>query len=476
MSNKVAFVFQSVGKFGLALFAGRFAQAAAFFVMAHTLASADMAVVAVLTLIFSGLFQLTNLGFERYVVYVSDRDQDSLESSIDAVWTMQLFRAGFVAFLALMISIILLSSEKYSVSSSHLFFISVAAIFVSLVNPGLAAFERSGNFAYSARIRAFAGMGSAIVSVFIVIIWETPWAYVVGQVLNALAVVTLSFYYVQRWPRVRISLGIFKKVFGYSKHILVISIVSFVSLQAQNFYIAVFSTPAVLAMYFTWHRFVSLPGELITQFSSSLLFAKASDENRRGKSLAGTHLKGFIFVAVCTLPFHVLVWFHGDEVLGLVAGQNWTSYWSNGRLMVAANVSLLFASTIGPFMLVHLPHVSSALRSFEALSVILMIAYFGAKFSDFGVLLAVLIVGVVSLIIRIFVLYRYLIERDRWAHASVAITTVGLVLLPFLGYEVITHSFSGSSISLTTTLFVYAIFSITLFWRFFRKYDLLSNG
>lgn len=433
--TNTGFRLKSAAGLGVSLVLGRLFQAAAFFVMARVLVAEEMAVVALLTLIYTGLFQLTNLGFERYIVYSKDNTEDEFNTSVDTVWTMQLIRGALVVAATLLFGYFLVSSNKFDIGFDYLGMVALAVVVLSLVNPGLSGYERAGDFSFAARSQGYAAVAGAAVSITVVIIWETPWAYVIGQLVNAALIVALSFLYVPRRPQLSWSLENLKTVFAYSKHMLVIAVVSFLSSHAQNFYVAAAFSPVVLGMYFTWYRFVNLPRELITQLSMRILFAKASDEARQGESIAASHIRGFSFTVITLLPFCLLVWFHGDYLITLLAGEKWTSYWWAGRLMVLANLCLALANTVGPFMLVQLPHVSSTLRTAEAAATIALIFALGPTYGDTGVLVAVLSVMTVALLLRIAILYARLLKEGRMAHARAALFVIGVVCLPLLFVE-----------------------------------------
>lgn len=429
------FRLKGVGGLGAALVAGRLSQAAAFFVMAHVLAPPEMANVVLLTLIYTGLFQLTNMGFERYIVYFRDTSQADLDAAVDTVWSMQIVRGLIVLPAAAGVAWYFDQSGRYDLGYPHVVAIGLAVMLLSLVNPGLSAFERSGNFAVVARVRGMSALLGAVANIAVVLVWHTSWAYVVGQLVNAALMTALSFKLVPRAPRLSFSMYRWYGAFGYCKHLLAISIVSFIAAHAQNLYVAAVMAPATLSAYFVWYRLVSLPGEFITQLSTSVLFAQASEVARRGHSIASAHFRGFTLVAVLIVPFHMFVWFHGDVVIRIVAGIEWVDYWWAGRLMILANLCLIFAGTLAPFMLVYLPHVTSSLRTGEAIVTVALIAVLGHAYQDWGVLIAVLTVMLAAVLIRIAILYLRLVRNESWRHAASSLTVLAIVVFPLFAIE-----------------------------------------
>jgi len=435
-----------------------------------------MGTVAVLTVIFMALFHLTNLGFDRYVVYSKDNTLDEFRASVDAVWTMQLLRGLVVLVVAGLLALFFVGSSKFDLGAAHLIAIALAVVILSLVNPELSRFERGGDFSFVARARGFAAILGAASTIVIVLICATPWAYVIGQNVNAAMFVGLSFLYTARVPRVSFSAARLARVFGYCKHLLVIAVVSYISAQAQNVYVGAMFSPAVLGLYFTWYRLVNLPGELVTSLGTQVLFAKASDEARHDRAMISFHLRGFTFTVVILLPFYLFVWFHGDVLMALVAGEKWVSFWWGGRLMVIISMLLALSGTIGPFMLVHLPHVTSLLRSFEAAATILLMLVLGAFFGLVGVLLSALIVMAIAFMLRIAILYLRLVTVGRWRHARGMLSVLVIVTAPLLSLEALLSMSPDASTRSLVAVAGYSIYTAALIFFTLRRRGTLINA
>lgn len=456
---------------GVALFGGRLAQAIAFFVMARYLDASSMGAVAILNVLYLGLFQLTNLGFERYIVYARSDDEDSIFATVDAVWTMQLLRGLSVLLLVLPLTFALSHFSNLEIGVGHTAGIAIAIFVLSLVNPALSTFERSGNFSVISRSRGLSALVGALSTGVLVSIWPSPWAFVFGQLSNAVALALLSFHYCRYRPRVVFNVERLREVFAYGKHMVVIATVSFLSAQGQNVYIGVMSGAAVLGYYFTWNRLVGLPGELVTQLQDRLLFAKASELARRKEQAEHSHITGFALTMGVLLPFYSFVWFHGDILMSLVAGSRWVPYWWVGRAFVFIGLCNAVGGTITPFALVAVPHLISRLRSLEAICGFALMIFLGRLYGIEGVLAALMAELSVVTIISIVVFYRYILRQDRMWHARKALMVVVFVLGPLLLWEALVSpllSTRFASAAMATagylTLAFYFI-TVSLQWR-----------
>ena len=466
------FRFKGVAILGGALLAGRLAQAGAFFVMARYLDAPAMGTVALLTVLYLGLFQLTNLGFDRYIVYAHTQDDADLTATIDAVWTMQILRGLCVLVLSLPLTLALSWFPQFGIGMSHAAGIAAVIILLSFVNPGLSSFERRGDFSYGSSSRGISAAFGALATILLVIFWQDPWVYVIGQLASAVVLVLLSHHYSQSRPRLRFEAKRLRDVFAYGKHLLVIATVSFLASQGQNAYVGLIFGPAVLGAYFTWHRLVSLPGELVTQMQDRLLFAKASEQARRQDYAGQAHLMGFALTMGLLIPFYVFVWFHGDVLMTFVAGQRWTSYWWVGKAFVLLGFFYAVAGTITPFALVKVPHLTSRLRTIEALCGFALLLYLGRLYGIGGVLGALVAEIAAAAAIRIVILYRHIVTERRWHHAVTVLLTLAAVFAPLLGWEELASMRLPTGINAATiSLAVYCMIMliVTGFGLIYRK-------
>ena len=435
MADSAGFKFRGIAGLGLSLAAGRAGQALAFLIMARFLTAAQMGQVAIFTAIFLGMYQLTNLGFDRYIVYAKAEDGEELERTIDGVWSLQIARGVLVMAIAVPIYLLLQFFPQLGVTIDEVLMIGAIVFAFSLATPELSAFERKGDFGYVSKARGAGLVFGALVTIGLIFVWQSPWVYLIGQMGNALLFSALSYHYATRLPRLQFEREQISRIWDYSRHLIVIAIVSFISTQAQSIYVGAAFGAATLGMYFTWYRLVSLPGEFITQMQDRLLFAKASDDSRRDKDAGLTHLLGFGLSMGLLVPFYLFVWFHGDSLMTVLATDRWVPFWWVGKMFVWISFLFNVAGTMAPFLLVKVPHITSRLRVFEALLGFALILILGSVFGIAGVLIALLVEISLAVLVRIFMLYRFIITENRLLHARSSLLTLAVMAVPLLAWE-----------------------------------------
>ncbi len=468
MAEVAKFRFQGVAGLGLSLILGRLSQALAFVLLARFLSAQEMGQVAIFTALFIGLFQLTNLGFDRYIVFAKVADGEELDLTIDSVWSLQLVRGAIMLLLSIPIYFALLLFPQLGVSLAEVTAIAAILCLFSIATPELSSFERKGDFSFVSRAKGAGLVLGAITTIALVLMWQSPWVYLIGQMVNGAAFASLSFLYSSRVPRVRFKRAEISKVWDYSRHLILISVVSFLSMQAQNIYVGAMFGSAVLGMYFTWHRLVNLPGEFVTQIQDKLLFAKASDDSRADKDSGLVHLVGFALTVALLLPFYLYVWFHGDVLMTILATDRWVPFWWVGKMFVLIALLFNIAGTMSPLLLVKVPHITSKLRFFEAALGLALIVTLGGYYAIAGVLAALLIEISIAVIARIFLLYRYVVTIDRAFHAKTALMIVTVTCAPIILWELIARAFIAQTYFAYLSAPVFGLWAVVLGLMVFR--------
>ena len=429
------FKLKGASQFGGALVIGRLIQAGAFFAMARQLQGDQMGVVALLTALFIGLFQLTNLGLDRYVVYTKATEPEDLALTIDVVWTLQLLRGVFVLLCTIPVGMAVNRFSAFDLTYAYFLGIALSVMILSVANPKVSTFERTGDFNYIGRMRAFSVAAGGLTTIGLVFVFAEPWVYVAGQIASACVFTGLSFLYSDGRPRLSLDGRRIREALKYCKHLIVVAAVSFISTQLESFYVGVAFGPASLGLYFTWNRMVHLPREILTQLLSRILFSKVSDLARRDQPFNRSHVLGFAAIVGLVLPFNTFIWFHGDVLMVALAGERWVGFWWGGRIFALISTAYALLATIGPFNLVTCPWVSSTLRSIETAAMACLMFLLAPVYGIAGVLSALLSVLTIALMIRIVVLYRWIITSGRATHAATCVTILTVTLAPLLVVE-----------------------------------------
>jgi O-antigen/teichoic acid export membrane protein len=421
---------KGIASFGGAVAAGRILQVVAALMLIKHLTPYQMGVVGLLTAVFVGAYSLTNAGLDRYLVHAEDKDINS--DVVNNIWTLQLIRGFFVFVVCFALSIVIpmLTDFKDEISM-QLMGVGAALLIHNVSNPHITRYEREGNFYKLAGCQGASIIVGSLAMIVLIQHYKSPWAYVVGQLVNTATYAALTFFFVTEKPAIGLDGVVIRKILRYCKYLLVISIVSVIAVQFENYYIAFVFGPETLGFYFTWARLVYMPRELIAQVGDKILFTKACVARRENFSLAKEHLVTLSLSIVCIVPLYVAIWCHGEWIISVVAGVEWIHYHWVGKFFVVISFIHLLALLFSPIVLANFPKISSILRSCEVGVLVLLMIWLGERFGIQGVLVASLITIFIAFLVRVVIVYRYvMLERWFW-HAS-RLLAIAVVILGFM--------------------------------------------
>ena len=210
---------QGVLSLGSAITVGRILQIIAALSLIKNLSPYQMGVVGLLTAVFIGVYSLSNLGFDRYLIHVDDEKVRST-SVIDNIWSLQVIRGVLVLLLCIVLSIIIPSLTEFSNEiSPQLVFIGVALLILNFSNPHIVMHERNGVFNYIATCRGISISLSSLVMIIMIQFIADPWVYVIGQLVNTSVYTVITYLLSKKSPSFRLDLKISKDVFSYCKYL-----------------------------------------------------------------------------------------------------------------------------------------------------------------------------------------------------------------------------------------------------------------
>ena len=427
-----------IGLYGFSVILSRLFQATSFIFLARNLSNEEMGQVAILAVIYIGVSQVGSLGFEQFLIRSSTTSEQDLTGLANATWGLQLFRAIVIVFLS--ITIFTLSRPYLTVEISWLAMAITCcgAAFLGLVNPWLAMQERKGSFSVVSSVNAGAVFLGSTVTLILIAVHPSLWAYVCGQVMRSFAAVSLSFLLVKRLPRPAINPKVFKQIWGYSRHILVIAIVSFVATQSQIFYVGEMFGAAILGIFYTWQRFTNLPTEVLTQIQNRIMFAKVSEHVRQDIFLEKIHLIVLGLSTIILSPFFILLFWHGDQIVANVINAELSNSWWIGKWCVLNASLFALCGTLSPFCLVLAPKFIANARLIEASIGLSMLIILGHQYELAGVLAAMTIELAIAISARLYLSYSTIFKVRQLSHfvgsAVIVLTSFipGLVVDIFL--------------------------------------------
>jgi O-antigen/teichoic acid export membrane protein len=190
---------------------------------------------------------------------------------------------------------------------------------------------------------------------------------------------------------------------------------------------------------------LSIPREMASQILDRLLFAQSSMQRRnKSSNLADLHYIALCLLVTALLPFYIFIWFNGDWLIGVIAGNEWIGYKWVISYLIPINLLFAFSLSISPFMLAYYPHISSRLRFYESSLFLILLLYLGDLYGLQGVMIASLIVISAASIIRLYIMMSKLYEKSDLIKAYRLLIYASFITVPLVLVELLFNGDRGS--------------------------------
>jgi O-antigen/teichoic acid export membrane protein len=180
---------------------------------------------------------------------------------------------------------------------------------------------------------------------------RSVFALAIGQLLGAIISVCLSFYFHPYRPRFRFEWSDLRGSISFSKSILVISMLTYLTTQFDNLVVGRHLGAEVLGAYLLAYRLASLPSDLIGDVLGTVMFpvfADARVSGQDGQTVLQRAVIGSLALLSCVLlSLRIL----SAEVIHLLYGKKWESAAPMLALLAFIGLFRGAARTFTPFLL-----------------------------------------------------------------------------------------------------------------------------
>lgn len=314
-------------------------------ILAHILAPEIFGIVASITLVTSFLDVFTEAGFQKYLVYCDDRNEEEFKQTVSvAFWT------NFVLSMLLYIGLILLRNPVANLVgvSGKGIAISVAGVVLPLTSFSsiqAALFQRELQYKKLFIIRFIGAMIPIVITVPLALLGLEYWALLIGKIVGT-AYTAVATTIVSKWKiKWFYSFQRLKKMLGYCSWTLSESVTTWLATNLDVLIVGRILSSYYLGLYKTS---ISMINELLRIVSSSILpvtYAVISRLKNDKRAFNEEVYKSQQTLACIVLPMGVGVFLFQDLVTTLVLGSQWgeaatlLGYWS---LSSCVNIAFVY--------------------------------------------------------------------------------------------------------------------------------------
>lgn len=248
------------------------------------LTQAEFGLVGFALLTLAALRRISKLGIEEALIEHRDDDVDAY---LDTAWTLRTLRGvgiGAVAFLAAPFIADFFGNPR---AEPLIQAMAVLPLLKGLENPGVIYFRKNLAFHREFVYRVGKAATIAVVTVAVAFVYRSAWAFVIGDIVGALAALAISYAIHDYRPRPSFDREQFDELFGYGKWITASGLLVYLINEGDDAFVGWLLGASALGVYQFSYRFSNAPATEITHVVSSVAFpaySKLQDDVERLRS------------------------------------------------------------------------------------------------------------------------------------------------------------------------------------------------
>lgn len=293
-------------------------------ILARILAPEAFGVIAIVTMIISFFDMLTEAGFQRYLVFAQDIDEDELKNSCNVAFWINFSISIMIMLILMFFSNEIADSLSIVGYGSVVWFSALQLPITSFSSVQSAILGRDFNFKKLFYVRLMGILVPLFVTVPLAYVGFEHWALVIGTLLSKL-ITTIGMNRFSKWrPSLLFNISKLKNMFNYSGWVFIESIAIWLTIWADTFIISHFLSTYYLGLYRTSITMVNLLFSTITATITPVLFTALSKLKSNEFEFNLFFLTVQKNVAYIVLPIGVGVYIFRDLATNILFGSKWT--------------------------------------------------------------------------------------------------------------------------------------------------------
>jgi O-antigen/teichoic acid export membrane protein len=312
-------------------------------ILARILAPHDFGLMGIALLAMSTLETFSQTGFQAALI----QKKKDIESYLDAAWTVLILR-GLVLFGILYFAAPFAASFFDAPEAKPIIqVIGLSVLFQAFTNIGVIYFQKELKFNKEFIYQLAGTLADFIVAISTVLILRNVWALVFGLLAGNAARCFLSYLIHPYRPRLSRDLKKAKKLFGFGKWILGMSIITFLFNQGDDAFLGKVLGVTALGFYQMAYRIGQLPATEFAKVISTVTFPAYSKLQDNLSKLKAGFLKTLNITVIFMVPLAGGIFMLAPEFTQIFLTQKWTPIVSPLRILVIAGMVRALVTTGG---------------------------------------------------------------------------------------------------------------------------------
>lgn len=405
-------------------------------ILARLLTPSDFGLVAIASIVVSGIQVFTQFGFDWALVRYKEPTQNDLNSA----WTLRVLLGLSVLGFLVIAGPFAAHFFKQAALRSVLIVLGVGAFVVSLENIGTVYFRRDFTFDREFMIRAIAKVSGFVTTVTIALLTRSYWALVWGGVATNLATTASSYAFHPYRPRV--SLGGARALLKFSSWLLVGSLAGFFRQQFAKMYLGRAYGPKATGLFSVAEQIAIIPLEIAMPINR-VAYSKYTQDTREGRELKSSYVVIASLIWALALPISLGTVAIAPDVVAVLLGRQWSEAVPVLRLLaVGMAFNVMVANTHYVYWALGLSRITAILSIASAVAII-PLSIVGSLLAGYvGVAWAFALQSALIAPINFFLLRRFagIPFRDLWTRVwRVTLGACAMVVFLGLAFRQLSH-------------------------------------
>jgi lipopolysaccharide exporter len=392
--------------------------------LARLLVPADFGLVAMGTVVMGALEAITAFGFEMALIQRCARDR----TRWDSAWTLNVIigvaNAALIAALAPAAALFYGEPRVVNV----MLVLAASALIAGFRNIGMVEFEQDLRFGPIVVLALLRRVASFVVTLALAWRYETYWALLAGMVTGH--AIDLACSYLVSPYRPRLSLAAWRDLFSFSRWLLVINVLGYVSNRGGDAIIGTVAGAAALGKYTVSYELANLPTSEMVRPVTRAVFPGYAMMASVPARLAAGFSKVFSLVLLFALPAAAGIALLAEPLVAVLLGPRWSDTVPLLQVLaIFGGIRALQANTGSVYMALNRPEIAAAIT---AVGIVLELGAFAVALTRLPIAQAawfLVIGGTLTAVVNLTVLQRLLGLRVRHLLRPALRPALGIALM-----------------------------------------------
>lgn len=301
--------------------------------------------------------------------------KEDIDSDLDDVWTINLFRGALLFISLLMIAPFTSAYFNEPEITSLMRFVGISLLVQGAVNPGIVYFWKELENRKQFIFQISGTISDLVISILCAIILQNTWAFIIGMFARDLMQLIVSHVLVSHRVRFSFSFSRVRKLYHFGLWLMLSGILDFFLQQGSQAVIAKALNPVALGFYVMAAQISFMLCRNIIVIISRVTFpaySKLQDDINR---LSQAFIKTFKIVALFIVPVTVGIFIVADDFIKIFLGEKWLEIIPLLRILLIGTALHAFDRTVYPvFQSIGKPQIETKIRLVQ------IIIFFGGIF------------------------------------------------------------------------------------------------